>query len=66
MVRLGGTTVVCGIKAEVSEPKVDTPNQGFLVPNVELPPLCSSKFKAGPPSEKAQVLSEFIHQTLLK
>jgi exosome complex component RRP43 len=30
MVRLGGTTVVCGIKAEVSEPKVDTPNQGFL------------------------------------
>ncbi|KAG1052157.1 hypothetical protein G6F43_005686 [Rhizopus delemar] len=66
MVRLGGTTVVCGIKAEVSEPKVDTPNRGFLVPNVELPPLCSSKFKAGPPSEKAQVLSEFIHQTLLK
>lgn len=30
MVRLGGTTVVCGIKAEVCEPKVDTPNQGYL------------------------------------
>ncbi|CAO3699820.1 unnamed protein product [Rhizopus stolonifer] len=45
MVRLGGTTVVCGIRAEVCEPKVDTPNQGYLVPNVELSPLCSSKFK---------------------
>lgn len=30
MVRLGGTTVVCGIKAEVCEPKVDIPNQGYL------------------------------------
>ncbi|KAG1445565.1 hypothetical protein G6F56_009868 [Rhizopus delemar] len=66
MVRLGGTTVVCGIKAEVCEPKVDTPNQGYLVPNVELSPLCSSKFKSGPPSEKAQVISEFIHQLFSK
>lgn len=30
MVRLGGTTVVCGIKAEVCEPKVSVPNQGYL------------------------------------
>lgn len=30
MVRLGGTTVVCGIKAEVCEPKVNVPNQGYL------------------------------------
>jgi exosome complex component RRP43 len=30
MVRLGGTTVVCGIKAEVCEPRVDIPNQGYL------------------------------------
>ncbi|KAL4216054.1 hypothetical protein CU097_007492 [Rhizopus azygosporus] len=66
MVRLGGTTVVCGIKAEVSEPKMNTPGQGYLVPNVELSPLCSSKFKAGPPSEKAQVLSELIYQLYTK
>lgn len=38
----------------------------FSVPNVELSPLCSSKFKAGPPSEKAQVLSELIHQLYTK
>ncbi|KAL0074396.1 exosome component 8-like protein [Phycomyces blakesleeanus] len=66
MVRLGGTTVVCGIKAEVCEPKVDTPDQGYLVPNVELSPMCSSQFRPGPPSAKAQAVSEFIHQLLKK
>ncbi|KAI8971424.1 ribosomal protein S5 domain 2-type protein, partial [Mycotypha africana] len=62
IVRLGGTTVVCGIKAEVCEPNVDVPTKGFLVPNVELSPLCSPKFTAGPPPEKAQAISESIHQ----
>ncbi|KAI8145725.1 exosome component 8-like protein [Fennellomyces sp. T-0311] len=65
MVRLGGTTIVCGIKAEVCEPHVERPNQGYLVPNVELSPMCSPKFKAGPPPEKAQAVSEFIHQLFI-
>lgn len=30
MVRLGGTTVVCGIKAEVCEPHVERPEEGYL------------------------------------
>ncbi|KAF9358992.1 Exosome complex component RRP43 [Mortierella sp. NVP85] len=64
MVRIGGTTVVCGIKAEVAEPKMDTPDQGYLVPNVDLSPICSSAFKAGPPSEQAQVVSEQINRVL--
>ncbi|ORX44743.1 exosc8 protein [Hesseltinella vesiculosa] len=62
MVRLGGTTVVCGIKAEVGEPSIDTPDQGYLVPNVILSPLCSSQFRPGPPSEQAQIISEFLSQ----
>lgn len=84
MVRLGGTTVVCGIKAEVSEPHVDRPDEGYLgidklppappsnclsflpVPNVELSPICSPKFRPGPPSEKAQTASEFLFQLFNK
>ncbi|KAI9028955.1 exosome complex component RRP43-like protein [Phycomyces nitens] len=66
MVRLGGTTVVCGIKAEVCEPRVDSPNQGYLVPNIELSPMCSPHFRPGPPSAKAQAVSEFIQQLLQK
>ncbi|KAL1924563.1 uncharacterized protein VTP21DRAFT_4217 [Calcarisporiella thermophila] len=58
--RLGGTTVVCGIKAEVAEPKINKPNEGYLVPNLELSPICSSKFKPGPPMEQAQVMSELL------
>ncbi|RUP45391.1 exosome complex component RRP43 [Jimgerdemannia flammicorona] len=83
MVRIGGTTVICGIKAEVAEPKISTPDEGFLdpahvqahssyatqhayisVPNVELSPICSPKFRSGPPSEQAQVASEFLNKII--
>lgn len=30
------------------------------VPNVDLPPLCSSRFRPGPPGEQAQAASQFI------
>lgn len=31
-----------------------------LVPNVDLPPLCSSRFRPGPPGEQAQAASQFV------
>lgn len=30
------------------------------MPNVDLPPLCSSRFRPGPPGEQAQAASQFI------
>jgi len=30
LVRLGDTTVVCGVKAEIAEPDLDAPDDGFL------------------------------------
>ncbi|KAI8322069.1 ribosomal protein S5 domain 2-like protein [Martensiomyces pterosporus] len=65
-VRIGNTTVVCGIKAEVCEPDVKTPDEGYLVTNVELSPMCSARFRAGAPSEEAQVASEHIHRLFTK
>lgn len=41
-------------------PTTEKPSQGVFVPNVELPPLCSSKFKPGPPSDQAQVSTKVI------
>ncbi|CAG8486877.1 8901_t:CDS:2 [Paraglomus occultum] len=64
VVRIGNTSAICGIKAEVAEPNVNTPLEGYLVPNVELPPMCSPNFKPGPPSELAQVLSETVNKLL--
>lgn len=64
LVRLGDTTVVCGVKAEIAEPELDKPNDGFIVPNLDLPAICSPKFKPGPPGEEAQVLSDRLNDTL--
>ncbi|KAJ1824307.1 hypothetical protein GGH91_000010 [Coemansia sp. RSA 2671] len=61
-VRLGNTTVVCGIKAEVCEPDVKRPTSGYLTTNVELSPMCSARFRPGAPSDEAQVASEHIHR----
>jgi len=57
IVKLGKTTVVCGIKAEIAVPTDEDPNSGFVIVNVDLPPLCSPQFKSGPPSVLAQELS---------
>ncbi|TCD64232.1 hypothetical protein EIP91_004334 [Steccherinum ochraceum] len=65
LVRMGDTTIVCGVKAEIAEPELDRPEHGFLVPNIDLPALCSPKFKPGPPTEEAQVLSERLNEVLV-
>ncbi|KAF7414169.1 hypothetical protein HZH68_002658 [Vespula germanica] len=63
--KIGNTTVICGIKAELTTPKVETPDCGFIVPNVELPALCSPKFHPGPPTEEAQVITKLIEHILI-
>ncbi|XP_066252249.1 exosome complex component RRP43-like [Euwallacea similis] len=60
IVKIGKTTVVCGIKAELCRPKPHTSNEGFLVSNLELPPSCSPKFRSGPPSNQVQILRKLI------
>ncbi|KAF8638088.1 hypothetical protein AX17_002449 [Amanita inopinata Kibby_2008] len=65
LVRLGETTIVCGVKAEIAEPDLERPDEGFLVPNLDLTAMCSPKFKPGPPSEEAQVLSDRLNEALL-
>lgn len=60
IVKVGNTTVVCGIKLELAQPKATEPENGFIVPNIELSPLCSAKFRPGAPSEEAQVLANII------
>ncbi|XP_053312317.1 exosome complex component RRP43 [Spea bombifrons] len=60
LVKIGNCTVICGIKAEFAAPTTDAPNKGYIVPNVDLSPLCSPRFRPGPPGEEAQVASQFI------
>jgi len=65
LVRLGDTTIVCGVKAEIAEPELDCETQGFLVPNLDLPAICSPRFRPGPPTEEAQVLSNRLNEVLV-
>lgn len=60
IVKIGNTTVVCGIKAELAKPKASEPENGFVVPNIELSPLCSPKFRPGAPTEEAQVCAKAL------
>ncbi|KAF8513141.1 ribosomal protein S5 domain 2-type protein, partial [Hysterangium stoloniferum] len=70
LVRIGKTTMICGVKAEIAEPELDRPECGFLgnyingnkVPNVDLPALCSPRFKPGPPGDEAQILSARLNE----
>lgn len=63
-VRLGDTTVIGAIKLEVAEPNVSSPGEGFLVTNVTLCAGCSPSIRMGPPSEKAQVLTNKMSNLL--
>lgn len=56
--------VVCGIKAELAEPRAANPEHGFIVPNIELLPLCASKFRPGAPTEEAQVIGFTLDDVL--
>ncbi|GAB0090664.1 exosome complex component RRP43 [Sergentomyia squamirostris] len=65
IVKYGETTVVCGVKAELAAPTSKEPDYGYIVPNVELTPLCSSKYRPGPPTDEAQVLSKNLMDILI-
>ncbi|BGP22360.1 exosome complex component RRP43 [Rhodotorula toruloides] len=65
LVRLGKTSVVCGVTLEIAPPDLARPNEGFIVPNVDLSPLCSPLFRPGPPPDEAQVLSSRLRDALL-
>ena len=49
-VKIGETEVIAGVKMSVETPYPDTPDDGNMIINVELLPLSSPEFEAGPPN----------------
>lgn len=64
LVRLGDTTVVCGIKAETATPDAQRPEEGWIVPNLDLPAISAPQFKPGPPGDEAQTYSQQLHELI--
>ncbi|WFD03343.1 hypothetical protein MOBT1_002032 [Malassezia obtusa] len=61
LVRFGaGTMVTAAVQAQVTEPHHDRPHEGFIVPSIDLSPLCSPQYRLGPPSDDAQALSHYL------
>lgn len=59
-VKLGNTDVLVGIKMSVGEPYPDTPNSGVMSTSVELNPLASPAFEAGPPRPDAIEIARVV------
>lgn len=59
-VHLGNTDVLVGIKMTAGEPYPDTPNTGVLSTSVELIPMASPTFEAGPPRPDAIELARVV------
>jgi exosome complex component RRP42 len=60
LVHLGKTKVLTGVKVETGQPYSDKPDEGVLTVNVELVPLASPSFEAGPPREEAVELARVV------
>lgn len=63
-VKLGETEVIVGTKFVIGEPFPDTPNEGGIVVNIELLPLASPVFEAGPPGSDAIELSRVVDRSI--
>ena len=59
-VKVGDTEVVAGVKLDIGTPYPDKQDEGSIMVNVELLPLSSSKYEAGPPDIDAIELSRVI------
>lgn len=57
MVCYGNTRVIAGVKGKFAEPTINNPTSGYLVPNVMLPMLCNTKYRAGMPADSGVALS---------
>lgn len=63
-VSFGNTKVIVGVKVQTGEPYLDKPDEGVLTVNVELVPLASPSFEAGPPRENAIELARVVDRGL--
>ena len=63
-VKIGNTEVIAGVKYSVGTPYPDTANQGMFMVNMELSPMSSKEFRAGPPSPEAIEISRVVDRVI--
>jgi len=63
-VKLGKTEVLVGVKLDVGEPYLDSPNKGNLSVTAELLPLSSPRFENGPPKFPAIEVGRLVDRII--
>lgn len=64
MVSLGGTTVLAGVKAQISTPFSNSPDKGIIITNTELLAIASRNFEYGPPNKFAVEISRVVDRSI--
>ncbi|WP_309740983.1 exosome complex protein Rrp42 [Methanococcoides alaskense] len=59
-VLLGDTQVLVGVKLQVGSPFADSADKGVIITSMELNPIASPNFEAGPPREKAIEMARVV------
>ena len=60
LVKYGDTQVMVGIKLQIGAPFPDTADQGVIITSLELNPIASPDFEAGPPRENAIEMARVV------
>jgi exosome complex component RRP43 len=66
LVKIGNTTMLAGVKLEVMVPSQETPDQGSITVDFQMPPICSPLVRPGRPVEAASVISEQLSNVLTR
>lgn len=64
MVSIGGTTVIAGVKAQMTTPFNNAPDKGIIITNTELLAIASRNFEYGPPDKFAVEISRVVDRTI--
>ncbi|RAP52963.1 MAG: RNA-binding protein [Methanosphaera sp. rholeuAM130] len=64
MVSIGATTAVAGVKASLTTPFSNSPDEGIIITNTELLAIASRNFEYGPPNKFAVEISRVVDRTI--
>ncbi|XP_078436055.1 3'-5'-exoribonuclease family protein isoform X2 [Wolffia australiana] len=66
LVKTGETTMLAAIKLEVMSPSRESPDEGSLVIDFHMPPICSPTVRPGRPAELAPVISQQLSDVITR
>ncbi|KAH9296109.1 hypothetical protein KI387_039697, partial [Taxus chinensis] len=64
MAKIGKTTMLAGVKLEVMTPAAESPDEGCIVTDFQMPPICSPHVRPGRSVDTAASISEQLSNSL--